>query len=279
MTIIGFLHPGQMGVTLAAAVAADAIWAGDGRSPATRQRASSAEMTDVESVAELCRMSDIVLSICPPAAARDVANAVKEVGFTGIYVDANAISPATAKEIGRGFEAYVDGGIIGPPAMKPGTTRMYLAGAAAADVAALWHGSALDVRVLPGSADDAPASALKMAYAGWTKGRSALLLAVNALAGSAGVLDALHDEWTISQPGAIEQSQRTAAAVGPKAWRFSGEMVELAAAMADAGLPDGFHRGAAALYERLAGFKSGEPPTLATVIEALSTESADNDGD
>ena len=278
MTNIGFLHPGMMGVTLAANAsgAAERLWASRGRSAATAARAAGAGLVDAGGVDELCRRCDIVVSICPPASAPDVAREVEAAGFTGRYVDANAISPATSSEIGaRLGDRYIDGGVIGPPAERAGTTRLYLAGPGAAEVAELWAGSFLDVRPLAETAAGAGASALKMAYAGWTKGSGALLLAVNALARSAGVLDALRDEWDISQPGLQDRSSRTAAGTGPKAWRFEGEMAEIAATMAAAGLPDGFHRGAEKLYGALAGFKDHPGPTLDEVLDVLITKEPD----
>ena len=277
MTCIGFLHPGKMGVTLAANADAERLWAGEGRSAETASRAASAGMVDVGDVAELCRRSDIVVSICPPAAAVDVARRVEAAGFGGRYIDANAIAPATSTAIGARFgDRYLDGGVIGPPAERPGTTRLYLAGPGAAEVADLWAGSVLDVRPLSESAEGAGASALKMAYAGWTKGSGALLLAINALARQAGVLEALRAEWAISQPGLEERSQRAAAGSSPKAWRFEGEMQEIAATMVAARLPDGFHRGAAELYGRLAGFKDGPPPSIDEVLDALLDPSPPN---
>ena len=273
MITMGFLHPGQMGVTLAATVRTDpgvrTIWAGVGRSAATAERAGIAGITDVGEPAALCREADIIVSICPPAAAIDVADQVHGFGFGGIYVDANAVSPATSKAIGARFDRFVDGGVIGPPATTPGTTRMYLAGPDAAAVAAYWAGTALDVRAISYSAADGAASALKMAYAGWTKGSSALLLAVNALAESTGVADALRAEWDLSQPGLTERSQRLATTVSPKAWRFAGEMTEIADTMTEAGLPGGFHTGASDLYQRMAGFKDDPEPSLDQVLDTI----------
>ncbi len=268
-TTIGFLHPGQMGVTIAANAGATTAWAGNGRSAESAARAESAGITDLGDVATLCRDSDIIVSICPPAAAPSVADQVSDCGFDRIYIDANAIAPATSKSIARKFEHYIDGGVIGPPAIDPGTTRMYLAGPGAADVAKIWDGSALDVRALSESADEAAASALKMAYAGWTKGQSALLLAINALAETAGVTDALRQEWDLSQQGLTGRSSGMAPAVARKAWRFAGEMDEIAATMAEAGLPDNFHLGAAELYRRMAQFKDGPEPTLEDVVHAV----------
>lgn len=283
MTTIGILHPGQMGVTIGAAATTNAtvVWAGDGRSPASHQRAEAAGLTDVGTIAELCARADVIVSICPPAAALAVATTVADHSFAGAYIDANAVSPATASQISQvidGKEAsgasrterFVDGGVIGPPATKPGTTRMYLAGPDAGRLGQLWSGSLLDVRPLSETADGAMASALKMAYAGWTKGQSALLLAVHALASEAGVLDALRTEWAISQPGLTDRADAVAAGVSPKAWRFSGEMTEIADTMGSAGVPDGFHRAAALLYERMAGFKDQPGTTIDAVIDALS---------
>jgi len=98
-------------------------------------------------------------------------------------------------------------------------------------------------------------SALKMCYAAWTKGSAALLLAVRGLAEAEGVTRSLLKEWAISQPGLEDRSKGAAAGTAPKAWRFVGEMEEIAATFRQAGLPDQFHLGAAALYELLREFK------------------------
>ena len=280
MTTIGILHPGQMGVTIGSAATnnASVIWAGDGRSSASRNRAEAAGLTDVGSVGALCAAADVVVSICPPSAALDVAGEVAGHGFSGTYIDANAVSPATAAQIGEIVDGqaarFIDGGVIGPPANTTGTTRMYLAGQGAAEVTELWAGSLLDVRPLAETSEGAMASALKMAYAGWTKGQSALLLAINALASEAGVLDALRAEWEISQPGLIDRTNAVAGGVSPKAWRFSGEMTEIADTMASTGVPDGFHRAAAMLYHRMAEFKDQPGTTIDAVITAINR--ADN---
>ena len=146
---------------------------------------------------------------------------------------------------------------------------MYLAGPGAAELADLWTAGALDVVAIGESADTAAASALKMAYAGWTKGQSALLLAVSALAEHAGVLDVLRQEWHISQPGLVERSQRVGPAVSRKAWRFTGEMAEISNTMASAGLPSGFHAAAGELYAALADFKDGNEPSLEQILATL----------
>jgi 3-hydroxyisobutyrate dehydrogenase-like beta-hydroxyacid dehydrogenase len=173
-------------------------------------------------------------------------------GFGGLYVDANAVSPATSREIGQLITdnggRYVDGSIIGPPPRQPGSTRLYLSGTDALRVAALVAGTALDARVIDGPPQ--AASAVKMAYAGWTKGSAALLLAVAELAREEGVADALAAEWALSQPELAAQSAGAARSAAAKGWRWVAEMEEIAVAMAADGLPDGFHQAAAEVYRR-----------------------------
>ena len=115
------------------------------------------------------------------------------------------------------------------------------------------------------------ASAIKMAYAAWTKGSQALLLAIRALAAREGVDAALLAEWARSQPDATGRSERAVAANIKKAWRFVGEMDEIAATFAAAGLPDGFHEAAGEIYRRLAGWKdTATPPSMGEVAKTLA---------
>ncbi|MFT7474331.1 MAG: hypothetical protein ACI81L_001256 [Verrucomicrobiales bacterium] len=257
---IGFLHPGAMGSTLAkCCVAETRLWVDAGRSGATAERAEEAGLTAVSSLTELSSRADIIVSICPPAAAANIADEVAASSFEGIYVDANAIAPKQSRAIAERFEHFVDASVIGPPPREPGATRLYLSGPTALtqEVANLWTGSFLDARTI--GAEPGEASALKMAYAAWTKGSAALLLAVAALAESEGVAGPLHDEWNLSQPDLGARVDASAAGAGPKAWRFVGEMEQIAATFADAGLPDGFHLAAADTYKRLAEFKDSSP--------------------
>ena len=134
----------------------------------------------------------------------------------------------------------------------------------------LWVGegrSALEPRVLGGG--PGTASALKMAYAAWTKGSSALLAVVAALASAEDVADDLFAEWELSQPGVTRRLAVTAAEIAPRAWRWTGEMDEIAATFAAAGLPDGFHRAAGEVYERLRAFKDTPGTTVEEMLEAL----------
>jgi len=162
------------------------------------------------------------------------------------------LSPATAREIARivetGGASYVDGGIIGTPPVAPGFIRLYLSGARAGEVQRLFAGGPVDARMIGG--DAGTASAVKMAYASWTKGSAALLLAARALARAEGVEETLLAEWDVSQPGLAERSAGAAGSAAAKGWRWVAEMEEIAASMAAAGLPDGFHRAAAEIYRR-----------------------------
>ena len=230
---VGLLHPGEMGAAVGACVDGEVLWASEGRSDATRARA--ARFRDVGTVDAIVREADVILSICPPHAAVDVARACGS--FTGIYVDANAISPQRAAEVGALQPRFVDGGIVGGPPTEPGTT-LYLSDGDAETVAGLFAGSALATRIV------ANASAVKMAYAAWSKGTTAMLLAIRDVACANGV----EDEWRLAAPELAERLPRAEAAKAKKGWRWIGEMEEIADTFAAAGQPEGFHRAAAEVY-------------------------------
>jgi 3-hydroxyisobutyrate dehydrogenase-like beta-hydroxyacid dehydrogenase len=279
-TTVGLLHPGEMGSVVGECLrrgGARVAWASAGRSEASRRRAKSADLDDLGTLAAVVRASDVIFSVCPPGSAIDVARLVAAEGFRGLYVDANAVAPATARRVGeivgaRGAE-LVDGGIIGPPPREPGATRLYLVGPRAGEVASLCKGSVLEAIVMPG--DVGTASALKMAYAAWTKGSSALIMAVRALALHEGVDGALRAEWERSQPGLGVRSESAVVGNAKKAWRFVGEMEEIAATFAGASLPSGFHEACAAIYERLGRYKdTPTPPTVAEAAAALVARDA-----
>jgi len=275
VTVIGLLHPGQMGAAVGRCLTGAGhrvLWASEARGPDTAVRAREAGLTDVRTVRRLTAEAEMILSVCPPHAALDVAWAVH--GFAGLYVDANAIAPGTAREVAQLITGsggrYVDGGIIGGPPVTPGTTRLYLSGPDAAEVQALFKGTPLEPRIAAGP--ETAASAVKMAYASWTKGSSALLLAARALAHAEGVEDTLLAEWAESQPQLAGQFRRAARSGAMKGWRWVGEMEEIASFMASAGLPDGFHQAAAEIFRRcphLAG-EAGDEEVSAAVLAAVT---------
>jgi len=273
---VGLLHPGEMGAAVGQCLVAGGhavLWAAEGRSPATRERAEAAGLT-ASSMAEITARSDVILSVCPAHAALGIARQVA--GFGGVYVDANAISPATAREVagivGAGGAAYVDGGIIGTPPPEPGNIRIYLSGPRAEEVRVLfgYDGGGIEARVVSQDPDTVGgASAVKMAYASWTKGSAALLLAARALARAEGVEDALLAEWALSQPGLDARSGRAARSAAAKGWRWVAEMEEIAATMAGAGLPGGFHQAAAEIYRRSPGGDADLDAVLTALRGAL----------
>jgi 3-hydroxyisobutyrate dehydrogenase-like beta-hydroxyacid dehydrogenase len=277
MATIGLLHPGEMGAAIGGLLVDrghHVAWASDGRGPSTRDRARAAGLVDVGSVERLTRNSAVILSVCPPHAALDVARQVAEARFAGVYVDANAISPRTAAEVGSMVGAagatWVDGGIIGLPPGPGGGTRLYLSGDAAGEVVALFAGTPLEAVALT-EGGPTGASALKMAYAAWTKGSAALLLGARAAAHAYGVEDALVQEWQLSQPELEARVRFAAGSASAKGWRWIAEMEEIAATLAAAGLPDGFHLAAADVFRRIPREPApGDPDaTVDRVLQAL----------
>ena len=266
------LHPGEMGSSIGASLRSNGhavFWIREGRSQASAERARSAGLEPIATLRDGLGGVDHVISVCPPDAALAVAREVSAAGFAGTYLDANAVSPATAREIHAGVgDTFVDGGIVGPPAWKGGTTRLYLSGPKAAQVVCWFEGSPTDARAVDGGAG--AASALKMTYAAFTKGSAALLLAVRALAEREGVTEPLLEEWDLSQPGLARRSELTAPGTSGKAWRFEGEMREIAATFQAAGLPGGFHEAAAEVYRRMRDLKDvAGGADLEWVLEAL----------
>src|SRR2546427_11744991 len=274
MKTVALLHPGEMGSAIGACLGGlglRVVWASAGRSAATRSRANAAGLEDLGVLERALGVADIVLSVCPPHGALALAREVAGPGFRGVYIDANAVSPATVRTIGRVVEAaeatFVDGGIIGPPPVPGVSSRIYLSGGRARDVAAVFVGSNLEAIPLEGAAG--AASALKACYAAWSKGATALLAAIRALATHEGVEAALLEEWKRSQPELPKRSE-VVTVQARKAWRWIGEMEEIAASFEPAGLPAGFHLAAAELYRRLEGFKDGtSAPALAEVTAAF----------
>ena len=288
--VIGLLHPGEMGAAVGQCLVGNGypvLWTPEGRSAATAARAAAAGLTAADGLADLVGRADIIISVCPPHAALDVAGQVAGTaglgaGYRGrIFVDANAISPATAREVAAIVEAggatYVDGGIIGTPPVAPGHTRLYLSGPRGGEVRRLFEGSALDARLVGPDAPVGAASAVKLAYAAWTKGTAALVLAARGLARAEGVEDVLLTEWALSQPGLDQRSARAARAAAAKGWRWIAEMEEIAAAMAAAGLPEGFHQAAAEIYRRSPEGSDGSLDSILTALLSSATHEASRD--
>jgi 3-hydroxyisobutyrate dehydrogenase-like beta-hydroxyacid dehydrogenase len=273
---IGILHPGEMGISIAASAknsGCEVYWVSEGRRQPTGERAAQFGLKDARTLTQLSAECPIIMSVCPPHAAESLANDVVAAGFTGVYVDANAIAPQRTIKIGETMSrrgvTFVDGGIIGFPAWRPGTTCLYLAGPRADEVAACFSAGPLDTRVM--GATIGKASALKMCYAANTKGTVALLAAIVGAAETLGVREELFAQWKHDDAALPEQVQKRIQANTSKAWRFVAEMEEISRTFSEAGVPGEFHAAAANIYQRLARFKdAGTPPTLEDILNALT---------
>lgn len=273
---IAVLHPGEMGGAVAANLVVRGhrvLWAGAGRSAASRERAENAGLEDLGTLARAVSAADVVLSVCPPHAAMETAHAVAALGFRGVYVDANAVSPETTRAVGRVVEAagasYVDGGITGPPPVQGGRRRprLYVCGKRSAEIISLFEGCIIEAIALDGPIG--AASAIKVCFAAWNKGQQAMLADIRALAQHEGVDAALLEEWKVSWPDLPKQSEMITASAR-KAWRWIGEMEEIAASFEAVGLPGGFHLAAADIYRRLESFKdAAKAPAMSEVTTVL----------
>ncbi len=270
---ITLLHPGEMGAAVGACLMSRGVrvvWCSENRGAASCKRARQAGIEDLESLDRALETSDAVLSICIPSGAFEVARQVAARKFRGIYIDANAIAPAHSRAIGCMVEAsgagFVDGGIIGLPPTPNRITRLYLCGSKAPAIAPLFAGSQTEAILMAGPVGSA--SAIKVCYAAWNKGQTALLAIVRSLAKFEGVDEALLKEWNDTQPGVAAQSELIADRAR-KAWRWAGEMEEIAASFDAANLPSGFLANAE-IYRRLAAFKDcGQPPSLDEISTRL----------
>jgi 3-hydroxyisobutyrate dehydrogenase-like beta-hydroxyacid dehydrogenase len=272
---IGVLHPGMMGFCVAATVqnsGHEVFWVSEGRSPQTRQRAEKLNLSDAGTLASLCETCSVIISVCPPHAAEEMAEQVLAHAFQGVYLDVNAISPQRSIRIGQSMtEAgmdFVDGGIIGLPVRERGKTWLYLSGKKAQEVAAFCAAGPLETSVVGDNIGKA--SALKMCYAAYTKGTTALLCAILATAEVLEVRCELQTQWSRDWLNFGEQAGERVRNVTAKAWRFAGEMAEIAATFREAGLPGEFHAAAEMIYQRIAGFKDAPAtPALGEVLEKL----------
>lgn len=260
MNTIGILSPGDMGHTVAKRLKSNGLRVvahlAD-RSQRTRGLAENAGIEEVDSYVDLVDEADIVLCILVPAqaeaAAQTVAEALRLTGADLLYADCNAIAPQTTIKIGDTITAaggrFVDASIIGPPPQREGTTRFYASGAHAGELARLDE-FGLDVPVISDRVGDA--SAIKMCYAGMTKGVTALCTELLVAAEALGIRDALFEEWNISQSAMLKRVQGLPG-MPPKSRRWVGEMEEIAATMAGVGLSGKFHEGAADIYRLVGG--------------------------
>ena len=259
MARVGLLFPGEMGALVGSAVRGEVLWASEGRSDATRRRADA--FRDIGTVRELVAESEIVISLCPPAIAEDVAGEVSAEGFDGIYVEANAIAPERVKRI-AGYLRCVDGAVI-----SRSDVNLYLSGKRddVAAVAALFPEG--KVKPIPLEGGVGSASALKMAFGGWNKIGTALTAQAYGIARAFGVEGALASEGVDS-----DRFVRSAR----KAWRWAPEMDEVADTSEALGLPGGMGRGAAEIFRRWDAHRD-QPTELAELLDDLTPEGSGAD--
>lgn len=233
----------------------EVYWASEGRSAATSQRALNAGLKDAGTIAKLCERCPLIVSVCPPEFAEDIARAVTACSYQGTYVDANAISPKRTQRIAQFLEdggaQFVDGGIIGLPPAKRNQTWLYLCGEHAAEAAPYFSAGPIETEVLTGGIGRA--SALKMCFAAYSKGTIALATAVLAAAQRLDVFDDLKRQWARGGPS-LEDLQRKISHAGPKAWRWVAEMREIAATFESADVPGEFHQAAEEIYRGFENF-------------------------
>lgn len=278
---IGLLHPGEMGAPIGAAMIANAeavMWLPAGRSQASQERAARANLTAADSLNALCRRCQVIVSVCPPHGAVDTAKAVVNSGFSGIYVEANAISPEKTLRIQEMLQdkgiGMVDGAIIGGPAWPQESnskanpsarSQIYLSGPEADQIIEIFAGSSFETTCLSQAVGDA--SALKMTFAAYTKGSTALLAGILSVAEHYGVRDALQSQWGETM---TRQTHHRLITNSSKAWRFSGEMKEIASTFNSAGNSDGFHLAAADTFDKLLAHKDWkQAPSLNEILDSL----------
>jgi len=284
MNTVGILSPGDMGHAVGQRLREHGLRVIanlSDRSERTRQLASKAGIEEVSSYEALVKEADIVLSILVPAqagaAAQAVADSLNETGAEPLFADCNAIAPQTTRQIGRVVEdaggRFVDASIIGPPPRREGTTRFYASGTHAKQLARL-NEYGLDVPVVSERIGDA--SAVKMCYAGLTKGLTALCTELLVAAEALGVRRALLEEYGTSQAAMLQRMEGGLPGMPPKSRRWVGEMEEIAATMASVGLTPKFHEAAADMYRFVGGTsladrtpEDPEEPNLEEMLQVL----------
>lgn len=272
--VVAVIAPGMMGSAVGARLVENGLEVRTslaGRSQATVARAKAAGMADAQD--NQIAASDIILSILPPGDALGLAERLAPVlraaAKKPVYVDCNALDPATVVRIGRVVQetgaTFVDGGIIGGPP-KPGySPKIYLSGEAAPRVAELTK-YGLQMPIQPGPIG--AASAMKMSYAGITKGFTALGAAMMLAASRAGTADDLRAELSASQPALFGWLTRQVPNMYSKAYRWVAEMEEIAQFVGEDPAARSFYKGAARLYERLATDFDGERKEI-TALDAF----------
>ncbi|MEU9120079.1 DUF1932 domain-containing protein [Streptomyces sp. NPDC048506] len=275
---VGLLHPGSMGAAFGAQLRrrnVRVLWCADGRSSRSRSRAEDAGLEGVQNLAQLVSRADVLLSLCPPAAAVDVAQQVAACGFEGrLYIEANAITPRRVKDVAELLPGAVviDGAVVGSPPADDKQPTLYLSGEpdGCSQATALFAGSDVKTHVL--GAEVGTASALKLSYSSYQKASRVLAALAYGVADASGVGDEL-----LKIAGKRGGSYLTETGYIPKtasrAWRWGPELDDAAALLREAGLPDDLMRAASRVLYKWSDARDRE----LTVAEALSLLQTDPD--
>ncbi|WP_267885319.1 DUF1932 domain-containing protein [Streptomyces sp. NRRL F-5126] len=275
---VGLLHPGSMGAAIAAQLRAQGmtvLWCPVGRGDASRLRAEHAGMEAVDDLGQLLQRANLLISLCPPAAAEEVAAEVAEHGFRdGTYVEANAITPQRVRAVAARLPdaAVVDGSVVGSPPVGGKQPMLYLSGPPrhVTLVADLFEGT--DVRTRPLGTEIGQASALKLAYSSYQKASRVLAAVAYGLADANGVADELVQIASKRSGSYLTETDyipKTAA----RAWRWAPELADVADLLAESGLPDDFMRQIAAALHRWDEVHD-RSVTVSRALELLSSAEA-----
>jgi 3-hydroxyisobutyrate dehydrogenase-like beta-hydroxyacid dehydrogenase len=247
------------------------LWCPEGRSPATHRRAEDAGLRPAP-LEQLLADSEIVVSICPSAVAEEIATMVAGIGYRGIYVEANAISPACLYRISARLTAagatVLDGCFLGSPPGGQPPTRLYLAGAPAVSgrVAELFTGSLVET-VLMGE-QPGQASALKMTFACFQRTSRIAAALAHALADDHGITDSLLIEAQ-RMPRDILANRDYLPSVAARAWRWAPEMHEVATTLEAQQLPTDLALATAEVLRHWAGTTPGQPADPDSILRGL----------
>ena len=267
---IGFLHPGEIGSYLAKIASNNGYkvaWASEGRSEQTKSRAAKHKMIDLITVGDLASISDVIISICPPHGASVTAEKISKSNFSGIYLEANAISPKSVKNLSKllaskGIQT-VDGALFGPfknPNQKP---MLVLSGEQNEIISNIFFSDYLIIKTI--GTEVGKASALKMCDSSLRKISLSLLFLTLALAEKQDVLEDLNwlldnkkPEMPMNNSESILRSQ--------KAWRFTGEMLELVKTFENSELTTSFALSANEVFSKI---PKGIYPSLDEIIKCF----------
>ncbi|MFJ5260933.1 DUF1932 domain-containing protein [Streptomyces sp. NPDC088387] len=274
---VGLLHPGSMGAAFGRQIRSRGhvvLWCPDGRSDTTRRRAERAGL-EPDSLRGLVSRSDVLLSLCPPAAAEETAARVAEFVSTdthALYIEANAVSPTRVQRIADQLTPMhvIDAAVVGSPPEGGKSPTLYVSGAAAGtDVTTkLFAGTDVTIRVL--GEDLGKASALKLAYSSYQKVSRVLAAVAYGAADAHGVASELLEIAAKRNRSYLVETDYIPKAAA-RAWRWGPELEDAATLLAEAGLPDSLLHAAATTLARW-NENRDEPMNIADALEALRTE-------